>query len=42
MLGEIEETRHLLGAGVGVARVGEAGGGVTEFVEEGVDHGIDG
>lgn len=42
VMGEGVELWHVLGRSVGVTRVGEAGIWIPQFIEEGVDHGING
>ena len=42
MVVEVEELRHVLGGTSRVARVGESGVGVSQLVEEGVNHGFNG
>lgn len=42
MVVEVEELRHVLGGTSRVARVRESGVGVSQLVEEGVNHGFNG
>jgi hypothetical protein len=39
---EVEQLRHVLGGTSRVARIGESSAGVSQFIEEGVDHGFNG
>jgi hypothetical protein len=39
---EVEQLRHVLGGTSRVARIRESGVGVSQLVEEGVDHGFNG
>ena len=39
---EVEELRHVLGRTSRVARVGEASVGISQLIEEGVNHGFNG
>lgn len=42
MVVEVEELRQILGCTSRVTRIGESSVGVSQLIEEGVDHGLDG
>lgn len=42
MVVEVEELGHVLGGTSGVTRIRESGVGISQLVEEGVNHGFDG